>query len=30
MGDRFLCASQSRASFARSYVHNFTPLGEAG
>jgi hypothetical protein len=25
MGDRFLGASQSRASFARSYVHNFTP-----
>ena len=26
MGDRFLGASQSRASFARSYVHNFTPV----
>ena len=26
MVDRFLGASQSRASFARSYIHNFTPI----
>ena len=30
MGDRFLGASQSRASFARSNVHNFTPCRGAG
>jgi hypothetical protein len=30
MGDRFLGASQSRASFATSYVHNFTPCRGAG